>query len=355
MKVCYLGDNGSVHNQKWIEALSKRNDMQLHVVTFDNGVKFQNVNYHYLKKVSGSKLDYLLNVKHLRKILSEINPDLLHAHYATSYGYMGTRTRFHPYVITGWGADIFDSVKNPVMRSVVRTALSSADALTVLSEIAFKKVQYLTGRSADLIPFGVNVNQFRPAIRNEDGKFRIGTIRTLTEKYGVEYLIRAFAILYPKHSNIHLKIVGDGKLRDNLEQLCVNLNISDRVKFHGYVNQKAEPEKYYQILSGLDVFVIPSILDSETFGVAAVEASACGLPVIASDIGGLTEVVRHNETGIIVPPKDAEGIANAIGSLLIDPDRKVQMGRAGRERAVKLYNWDESVNKMMDVYMRVIK
>ena len=355
MKVCYLGDNGSVHNQKWIQALSLVDDMELHVIAFDRGVKFDRVIYHPLKKYLGNKLDYIVNVPRVKKMVTEIHPDILHAHYATSYGYMGSKTGFHPYIITGWGADIFDSTKNPVMKLVLKQSFANADAITVLSGIALQEMKKLSAKPVKLIPFGVNVQQFIPAIKKHDGKFRIGTIRTLNEKYGVEYLVRAFALLYLKFPHVYLEIIGDGLLRKFLEQLTIELNIADRVTFHGYINQTNEFEKYYRLLSGFDVFCIPSILDSETFGVAAVEASSCGIPVIASRIGGLTGVIEDGKTGILVTPKDHVQLAHAIETIIADRELQSNMGQAGRTRAVAKYNWEDSMTKMLNVYKSVLK
>lgn len=354
MVVCYLADNGSVHNQKWIEALSKIVGLELHVIAFKRGVEFNHVHYHFLKRHTNNKLDYVLNVPALKELIRKIKPDLLHAHYATSYGFMGSATGFHPCIITGWGADIFDSSKNPVMKMILQRSFRKADAITVLSEITLREMKKLSVKHVELIPFGVDIQLFAPSEKKPDGIFRIGTIRTLTEKYGVEFLIRAFALLHPNYPNVRLEIVGDGKLRSSLEDLAVTLGVKDRIIFHGYINQKSHFQDYYRILSGFDVFCIPSILDSETFGVAAVEACSCGIPVVASRIGGLTEVIEDGITGMLVPAKDHVQISKAIEKLIVDPELKMRMGKEARSRTEAHYNWDESVNKMLSVYKKVL-
>ncbi len=354
VRICILCDNGSVHNQKWVDGLRLQNDFDLHVISFSRGIKFSNVNYHSLKRFTHTKLDYLLNVYRVKKLLKQIKPDLLHAHYATSYGFLADKSRFHPFLLTGWGSDIFDSPKNIFMRKIVVNALAHADAVTVLSEITKKEVKRLSGCEAMLVPFGVDLNLFHPKKEKlNNALLRIGTIRTLSPKYGVEYLIKAFHRIHATFPNAILEIVGDGPQKKELQNLCASLNISDKVIFHGYINQKNELERYLNILQNFDVFAILSILDSETFGVAAVEALASGIPVVATRIGGLTEVVDDKITGIIVNVKDDEDTANALQLLLTDASLRKIMGENGRKKAETLYNWDLSLLRMSNLYRKL--
>ena len=354
MKICYLGDNISIHNQKWIKALSERNDIELHVISFNRGVKFDNVEYHYLKEYTKSKADYILNLKRVRNLVGSIQPDILHAHYASSWGYMGSVCNFHPYIITGWGADIFDSTKHPVLKRIIKRSFVKADALTVLSKITLDEMRKLTDKKVELIPFGVDTKKFVPVPKNHPGSIRIGTFRTLKIKYGVEYLIRAFAALAPKFPNITLEIVGEGELREKLENLGRELGVSNKITFHGYINQQTDFAKYSSVLSQLDIFAILSVMDSETFGVACVEASACGIPVVATNVGGLPEVIKDGITGIIVEPKNTDQTVNALERLLNDESLRTKMGEAGRRNVIDNFDWEKSVEKMMIVYNKVL-
>ncbi len=355
IKVVILGENGSVHIQKWIQALALHKILELHVISFDRGVKYPEVKYYPLKIFFNNKIDYLLNVKRVNKYIKEIKPMLVHSHYATSYGYLGMKSNFHPFLVTGWGADIFDSPKEAIMRQLLIRIFKKADAITVLSRITLKEMKKLSPKPVELIPFGVDISKFRNIKSKNDNIIRIGTIRTLSEKYGVEYLIRAFAMLSHKYTNIRLEIVGDGPLKPKLISLANELKISDKVTFHGYVNQNADFDKYIQILSNLDIFAILSILDSETFGVAAVEASACSIPVVATHVGGLPEVIENNVTGLLVKPCDAEDTAQALEKLIKDENLRMQMGSNGRKKVENEYDWDKNVNKMISIYQQLTK
>lgn len=354
IKICILGQNFSVHLQKWIKAIYENGNFEVHVVTYDKGTKFSGITYHYISQYTNTKLDYVLNAFKVRQILFRIKPDIIHAHYATSYGFMANFTGIHPFVLTGWGADIFDSPKNPIMKLLLKNIFKNADEISVLSKVTQREMKKLSPKEIHLIPFGVDIQKFTPKHKTESkAKFHIGTVRSFEEKYGLEYLIRAFASLSLKYTHIHLDLVGDGPQKEYLKSLATELDVIDKITFHGYIHQNIDFEKYISIFNNFDVFTILSIIDSETFGVAAVEASSCGIPVIATNVGGLPEVIENEITGLIVPPKDAIQTAIALERLILDPALCKRLGENGRKKVENEYNWERSVEKMIAIYTRL--
>ena len=95
-KIFLLGDNGSPHIQKWVKAVASYSEVDLNVVSIRKGVHFENVTYHYLKAFTGTKLDYVLNVLKVKRLIRKHKPQLVHSHYATSYGFLGAFSSFHP-------------------------------------------------------------------------------------------------------------------------------------------------------------------------------------------------------------------------------------------------------------------
>ena len=356
MKIVLFGENVSVHIQKWIRGLMVHSEIELHVITFDRGAQFDGVQYHYIKRYTKTKFDYILNVFRVRTFIKEIKPDLIHAHHSTSHGFLAAFSGFHPLIITGWGSDILDSPKNPLLKALLKYSLNKANAITVLSFFTKREIAKLTDKYVHVVPFGVDLEKFpAKAVDTNKQHIVIGTIRTLTEKYGVEYLIRAFAVVSAKHDNLKLEIVGDGPLREYLQNLSLELGLGDKVVFHGYINQNTEQSKYISLLSSFDVFTILSTMDSDTFGVAAVEALACEIPVVATSVGGLSEVVDSEKAGIIVSPRDVEGTAIALERLIVSKDLREQMGKYGRQKVLAHYNWPENVKQMVSLYRNTIK
>lgn len=166
----------------------------------------------------------------------------------------------------------------------------------------------------------------------------IGMVGRLEPQKGVEYLLAAMARVRESHPDARLLIVGDGPLRQHLETLATRLRVHDRVLFLGWSSEVPKA------LKALDVFCMPSLWES--FGYAILEAMACGVPVVASDVEGIPEVVIHRETGLLVPPRDPSALAEALCELLEHPVLRQAMGRAGQERVERCF----SEQVMLDHY-----
>ncbi len=314
----------------------------------------EGITFHPLKKPTHSKLDYLANLVAVKKIVHIVRPQILHAHYATSYGLLGAFTNFHPFIITTWGQDILDFPRGSVLhKKLLEWNLSRADVVTALSRQLVKATNgYLPkGRSTHLTFFGVDMDQFRPIDRPERKEITIGIIKMLEPKYGIECLIRAFSLVQRKIDHLRLLIVGDGSLREKLEKLAGELDVSDRATFVGKIPHSLVP--YW--LAQMDVFVCSSIHESETFGVVVAEASAMETPVIASRIGGLPEVVQDGITGFLVPPANVEEMADKMERLASDSQLREKMGKAGREFIKQNYEWEKCVREMEAVYGGVLR
>ena len=164
-------------------------------------------------------------------------------------------------------------------------------------------------------------------------------------------MIEAFKILSDKYKELPLKllIVGGGSLDMKLKQLVKALNIEDQTIFMGKVPFDDVPT-YHNMMS-VSVFVS----NTESFGVSIIEASACAKPVVVSDVGGLPEVVEDGISGFVVPPRNPEATATAIEKLILDKDLNNKIGKAGRQRVEKLYNWTNNVNHMLNIYKDLTK
>jgi len=212
-----------------------------------------------------------------------------------------------------------------------------------------------TKRPIYVVPFGIDVDQFIPrAVSSpfDPADIVIGTVKTLEAKYGIEYLIRAFKILRDRHPSLPLKllIVGGGTLLNRLTRLANSLGLGHDAVFTGQI-QHADVYKYHN-MSTIAAFL--SVLDSESFGVSVLEASACEKPVVVSGVGGLPEVTEDGITGIVVPPRDAQRSADALERLVLDRDLRLRMGKRGRERVLRLFSWQDNVKMMVQRYDDVL-
>ncbi|MGD1104920.1 MAG: glycosyltransferase family 4 protein [Terriglobia bacterium] len=152
----------------------------------------------------------------------------------------------------------------------------------------------------------------------------LGTAGRLIELKGIEYLLKAAAVLQREFPALRVEIAGSGPQREKLEQMAATLGVAGRIEFLGWVDDLSS------VLSRWDVFVLPSL--EEGFPLAALEAMATGLPVVASSVGGVPELVVDGKTGWLVPPGDVEALAARLHLLLSNPEQRLSMGAAAAVR-----------------------
>lgn len=349
-RLTLLADAGSPHTRKWARELARRG-WEVHVLSLTPG-EIPDVSVHRLQTRFPGKLGYLTAMGEIKERLRALRPDILHAHYATSYGLLGALSGFHPFVLSVWGTDVYDFPRtSPLHRALLVRNLAAADALTSTSHaMAAVTAPYAPGREIEVIPFGVDPDRFVPG--DAPAIPTIGCAKILEPKYGQEYLIRAMALLVERdpHRPLRLLLAGAGDSRESLERLTAALGLAERVSFLGRLPADEMPA----FMRGLTIFAMPSVDDSESFGVAAVEAAACGLPVVATPVGGVSEVVLHGETGLLVPPRDPRALADALDRLLAKPAERDAFGVRGREMARASYDLRANADKMEALYLNLL-
>lgn len=304
---------------------------------------------------------YFANAPALRRAIACFEPDLMNAHYASGYGTTAALAGFRPTLLSVWGSDVYDFPyqswwKGWLLRWNLRRATRLASTSRVMAEQTASLVPKLA--PAFVTPFGVDCRRFSPGEGRDARHLTIGTVKTLAPKYGIDLLVRAFAYLLgdarlaeiDRQQPLRLLLVGGGPEGDALRALADELGVAARVEFAGQVPHDDVPHW----LRRLDIYVAASRSDSESFGVAAVEASACGVPVVVSNAGGLPEVVDHGVTGLVVPRDDPQALARALSTLLLDPARRATFGAAGRSHVLQRYEWERCVDTMIAAYECVV-
>jgi glycosyltransferase involved in cell wall biosynthesis len=144
---------------------------------------------------------------------------------------------------------------------------------------------------------------------------------------------------------VRLDVVGDGDDVAVLQERAEQLGVADRIDWHGQVGHRELP-RFYQRAG---VTVLPSLTESESFGMTLVEAMASGCPVVGSDVGGIPFVIRDKVDGLLVPPADPAALADALGEVLTDPGRAAALGAAGREAARARWDWSHQEDRTISV------
>jgi len=215
-------------------------------------------------------------------------------------------------------------------------------------------------RRTTVVPSGVDCERFRPPTPEEragargalgisEGEFVISALGALEPRKGHRYLIEAIGLLVANAASLNVKcvIAGHGSIRGELEREIAKAGCAGRVTLTGRIDDPRE------VLWASDVLAMPSL--KEGLGVAALEAMASALPVIATDVGGLREAVEHERTGIIVPPANPEAIASAIVRLAEAPGRGERMGAAARARVVENYSMEKMAIRTLALYRACLK
>ena len=342
MRICFVGPAGSAHIRKWCAWFLGRGH-EVHVVSFTPG-EIPGVKVHLADlgvDPDGSdlgKLKYLTAGGRIRRLIQEIRPDAVNAHYATSYGIAMALSGVKEYALSVWGSDIYDFPRRSFLhKALLQFALKKAGVLFSTSKAMAEEAGKYTSRTFEITPFGVDMELFSPGKRSRnDHTFAIGTVKSLMPIYGIDTLLQGAAILAESHPemNLRVRIAGDGPQEAELKTLAGELGIAGITEFMGRISQ----EECAEVYANLDAAVIPSVR-YESFGVAAVEAQACGTPVIVSDVEGLMETA--GKAGIVVPRQNAEAIADAVWKLYCDPELREEMGEKGRKNVEEKYELNQ--------------
>ena len=232
-------------------------------------------------------------------------------------------------------------------------------ALTVLGELGLDG----HGQRLRIVHLGTDPERFRPgvdvaALRErfalpDGGQRWLLTVARLERHKGVDTVIAALPAIVARAPDVRYAVAGSGPERERLEKLADTAGVADRVRFLGEVREADLPALYNVASVYVGASRRAERIGVEGFGISLVEASACGLPVVAGNSGGVPDAVRDGETGFLVPPEDAAAVSEAVCRLLGDPALARRIGAAGRDAVERHYNWDRVVRDLRAIEAEV--
>lgn len=313
------------------------------------------VEFHVLGVTPG--LRHPFHLIDIERALVAIGPDIVHTFLLTAslYGRLAAMFARVP-IIIGTEVNIYEN-KEPRHIRAERWLMAKTDAVVVSAgsvrdfyidqigaepskiEVIYNAVDWSalqTTKSRDAMREELGLGPYAPVA---------GIVARLTEQKAHDVLFQALATT-PGLERLHLVVVGDGHLRERLEKLAVELGIADRLRFLGARRDLGD------LMSAMDMFVMPSLW--EGLPLSMVLAMGAGLPVVATNVAGIPEVVSHDVNGLLVPPSDAVALGGALAQLVRNPDMRLRLGAAAREWAVPRFGVDGYVASVTALYDRLL-
>ncbi|MBN1756310.1 glycosyltransferase family 4 protein [bacterium] len=238
----------------------------------------------------------------------------------------------------------------PVLKPFLRFVLRYSDVVTVNSTFTRDKVvgKYGDSTTIKIVPFGTPVEEKK--VDHPVEPFKVLFVGRLVKRKGPDYLIEAINLLKKEYPQIKLSVVGDGPERAYLEKMVKDLNLRSNVKFWGNLSP-SELEYHYK---SAHIFACPSTINeignTETLGVVIIEALTYKKPVVASRVGGIVDIIKDNQTGLLVEQKDSAQLAAAIKRLLDDPELASKLGENGYQHVQHNFSWNRIINDLISIY-----
>jgi colanic acid/amylovoran biosynthesis glycosyltransferase len=296
----------------------------------------------------------------LQSILRKTDARLLHIYFGQIAVHLLPLIRLweKPSIVSFHGADVTVDMNKPAYREATRQMLDAVKLVLVRSDSLRRAVIDLGSdeRKIEIQRAGIPLNEFPFRERSfpQNGKWRFVQAGRLIEKKGLPVTLRAFAVFLREHPDARLTIAGEGPLLGGLQKVCLELNIDGHVSFTDFISQEQLREIYY----ASHIFLHPSQMghDGNQEGIpnSMLEAMASGLPVFATQHGGIPEAIENGVSGVLVPERDHETLAAALLDAAKDPGYLSRIARNGAEIVRKNFDLRVQARRLEDTYLRII-
>ena len=292
--------------------------------------------------------------------------DLIHCHWLIPQGFFCALIKFFrgtPYLLTAHGGDVYSFKGIPVIPNLIKFALKRSTFCTVNSQATRNQVlKFSKNSSIKVVPMGVDLKEFHPGNYNEKFKASFGEknllllgVGRLADKKGFKYLIEAMPLILQEIPSAKLVIIGFGPQKARLENQIQQLELASSISLIGGKTGK-ELQDWF---ASADIFIGPSIItadgDTEGQGVVFLEAMASGTAVIASDVGGIKDAVRDNISGLLVPEKNPQAIAEKVLTLAKNNQLKEKLIQNALELVRSDYSGEQLSQKFLTLYTQCLE
>ena len=349
--ILYVSDAASIHTRRWVE-YQRDLGRKVHVASFRDHV-IPGVNVHVLPTFGFGRAGYLFAIPVLKSLVRRIRPDIVHAQYVTSYGFIAAIANLHPLVLTAWGTDVLISPsESRLARLMAAYAVRHADEVTTVAQHMNASVAALGVAESRVtaVPFGVDAQVFHPsaAAREPGQRLRIICTRNFGPIYDIPTLLSALEQLLREGLDFEVDLVGEGPLRGVIEARIARAGLSPRVRLRGHVPHV----ELAGLLASADIFVTPALSDGNN--VSLNEAMACGCFPIGTAIPANAQWLDDGVNGLLYPPGDHAALASCIRNAAGNSELRARAAKVNRDIVERKADWRICVQRMENIYASAI-
>lgn len=374
LRLLYIGDPSNTFIQRWLRYFVQMGH-EVHLVPYPDSFAFvpdsalDGVQIHHVQSTRFKKWDgfykkclIVKNILLCRKILQHYPIDIVHAHYISACGWIGSFLSFHPFVLTALGSDVnVDPDRSFFYKSLAGRAIRKADLITANSHDLIQKLITMGADrdKAHHIQGGLDIERFQFRRGNDSLRKELGlkdelvvlSTRSLSNVYNLDILVRAIPLVKRDVPNVKFIFIyrGSTEQQNNLKRVIQEEKATDSVMLVGSVDNFRIAE-YYQLA---DIFI--SITSSEGMPVSLTEAMACGAAPVVTDLPVFRDWITPHTNGLIVPVRDVEATANAIVTLLKNPEKCEFISQENRKLVVEKFDYQKWMHRMEQMYYDLIK
>lgn len=313
------------------------------------------IHIHYTRSTT-----YVTSPLRLRRIVNRIKPDVVHSGFLQKDGFCAALVNYRPILSMPWGTDVIIYPKRSLfLRWITKFTLSRADMITCDCELVKKEILRLVEFPEDRIvvfPWGVDLKKFNPGAKDGEIREKLGWEdnlvvihdRRFSKVYGVIHLIEAIPEVVKEIPNARFLFCGTGPLEKEMKKQIRRHRLSSYVHFTGF----AKNEELPRYLNSADMYVSCSFSDGTS--ISLLEAMACGLPVVVTDLPGNLEWVMDGENGLVVPPGNSKKLAQRIVELLKNKELRKKFGERNVAIAKKRADWEKNVGTLENIYEKLV-
>ncbi len=355
MKICFLAASNSIHSYKWINYFADQGHKVIWISLVPAKFNISN-NIDYYEFTNG----ILYSIYKLRKLITNLNPDIVHIHYLGYYALLGLFSGAKCIVSTAWGSDIIFKKKSFFKKQIVSRILKKSKFITCDAYFMRDELKKfgISKEKIHIINFGIDTKKFFKKEKrdtkllekfNVSGQITIISLRNFEPVYDIKTIIYAAKTVLNEISSVRFILVGKGSLENELKRLVKDLGIDNFVKFTGFIDNQLLPS----LIGSSDIYVSTSLSDA---GIAAstAEAMSCEVPVVISDSAENDKWINNENNGFLFETQNHEQLAKILINLIKNQSLREKIGKEGRRSIVDKNDYKNEMNKMNDLYLKLL-